>query len=154
MAFHSDALNGDSGKAEETRFISSFKSALAVIATIGFLIIVQPDLAVVFGAAAVTSLSLTFVSLLQSANNWARSTPKLDAIYAVLLGMMAIVSFQLAAGSLIGTVGILAAIVVAELIVSVLIAAGVSSLRGMYASPLGVALNVHSRLFGLLGRAA
>lgn len=154
MAFHSDALNSNSGKMEQTRFIAAFKSAAATISTVGFLVVVQPDLAVLMGAAAITSLSLTIVSLLQSEDSWANSTPKLDAIYAVLVGMMAMASFQLAAGSLIGTVGLLIAMIFVELTFSALIAAGLSSLNGMHRAPIGVALNFHSRLFGLLGRAA
>ena len=104
MAFHSDALNSNSGKMEQTRFIAAFKSAAATISTVGFLVVVQPDLTVLMGAAAITSLSLTIVSLLQSEDSWANSTPKLDAIYAVLVGMMAMASFQLTAGSMIGAV--------------------------------------------------
>lgn len=154
MAFHSDALNSNSGKMEQTRFIAAFKSAAATISTVGFLVVVQPDLTVLMGAAAITSLSLTIVSLLQSEDSWANSTPKLDAIYAVLVGMMAMASFQLTAGSMIGAVGLLIAMIFVELTFSALIAAGLSSLNGMYRAPIGVALNLHSRLFGLLGRAA
>lgn len=153
MAFHSDALNSDSRNLEQTPLVASGKIATAIAATIGFLAVVQPSLTVLAGAAVVTSLSLTFVSVLQARENWAKSMPKLDAIYAVLFGMMAMVSFQLAAGSVVGTAGFLAGIIVAELVVSALIAAGISSPNGMYQAPIAVALNVHSRLFGLLGRA-
>lgn len=153
MTFHSDALSGNSVKTEQTSAIAVIKSVAAIAATIAFLAIVRPDYIVLAGAIVVTSLSLTFVSLLQSPDNWASSSPKLDGIYAVLIGMMTMASLGLAAGSLAATTGFLIAMIVGELSVSALIAVGVSSLSGMYSAPLGVALNLHSRLFGLLGRA-
>lgn len=152
MAFHSDTLNGDGAGIDQAGLIASCKTATAIAATVGFLVVIQPAFTVLAGAAAITSLSLTFVSLLQSQENWLKSMPKLDAIYAVLVGMMAMVSFQLT-GSLIGAASLLLALVFAELTISALIAAGVSSLPGMHRAAIGVALNVHSRLFGLLGRA-
>ncbi|MEM9574104.1 MAG: hypothetical protein AAF870_02615 [Pseudomonadota bacterium] len=153
MTFHSDALNGGNDKVEQTRLTAALKSGVAVAATIGFLVLVQPSLTVLFGAAAVTSLSLTMVSLLQTKDNWAKSTPKLDAIYGVLIGMMAIISFGLAGNSVVLGVGLLFAMIVGEVAVSAIIGAGFASLKGMYSAPLGIALNLHSRLFGLLGRA-
>lgn len=154
MTFHSDALSGSNDKVEQTRVTAALKSGVAVAATIGFLVVVQPSLTVLIGAAAVTSLSLTMVSLLQTKDNWEKSTPKLDGIYAVLIGMMAVISFGLAGNSIIAGVGVLFALIVGEIVASALIGAGFASLKGMYSAPLGVALNLHSRLFGLLGRAA
>jgi len=153
MTFQSDAL-GSNSKSKSVGLMTAFKPAVAIAATTGLLSVIQPEVTILVGAAAVTSLSLTFVSLLQSADDWAGSTSKLDGVYAVLVGLMAMASFGIAGGSMLVAAGLLIAMIFAELIASTLIAAGVASLNGMYQAPMCIALNIHSRLFGLLGRAA
>lgn len=153
MTFHSDALNHDDSNRRSNGVIRAIKSAAAFVATIAFIGIVQPASSVVLGAGIVTSLSLTFLALLQTPRDWDRSASKLDGVYAVLVGFLLMASISIAGGSFFMSAGLFLIMLLAEFLASMIIASGVSTLAGMYQAPIGIALNIHCRMFGLLGRA-
>ena len=151
MTFHSDAIEGQ--KTKKSSPISVFMPAAAFIATTGLLGVIEPGLGVLMGAAASLSLSMTFVSLVQTPAQFENTTAKLDVAYAVLIGLVLMACHLIAGPGLLTTAGLFVAAMLAELVISALIAAGMASLHGMYSMPLGVALCVQNRMFGLLGRA-
>ena len=91
MTFQSDAIEGQ--KTKKPSPISVFMPAAAFIATTGLLGVIEPGLGVIMGAAASLSLSMTFVSLVQTPAQFENTTAKLDVAYAVLIGMYASFTF-------------------------------------------------------------